>query len=68
MVAFSFVVGSLAPVALGAMKQGGDLGAGLSGLAWAYLLGGLALVFAAYRFFPHEYIKQDALATDACAN
>lgn len=59
MVAFSFLIGSLAPVALGAMKQGGDLGAGLSGLAWVYLAGGGALLFAAYQFFPCDYIKQD---------
>lgn len=59
MVAFSFLIGSLAPVALGAMKQGGDLGAGLSGLAWVYLAGGAALLFAAYRLFPRDYIKQD---------
>jgi len=59
MVAFSFLIGSLAPVVLGAMKQGGDLGAGLSGLAWVYSAGGAALLFAAYRFFPRDYIKQD---------
>jgi len=64
MVAFSFIVGSLAPVALGAMKQSGDLGGGLSSLAWAYLLGGLALLFAAWRFFPREYIKQAPVAED----
>jgi len=64
MVAFSFVIGSLAPVMLGAFKQGGDLGAGLSGLAWAYLVGGSALLFAAYRFFPHEHIKQEGTAEE----
>ena len=62
MVAFSFMIGSLAPLILGAVKQGGDLGAGLSGLAWAYLVGGSAHLFAAYRYFPREYIRQEAVA------
>jgi len=68
MVAFSFLIGSLAPLILGAMKQGGDLGAGLSGLAWAYLVGGSALLFAAYRFFPREYIRQEAPADNVRAH
>jgi MFS family permease len=68
MVAFSFIIGSLAPVILGTLKQGGDLGAGLSGLAWAYLVGGSALLFAAYRFFPSEYIKQDGPAQEVRAH
>jgi MFS family permease len=62
MVAFSFIVGSLAPLALGAMKQSGDLGGGLSSLAWAYVLGGLALLFAAWRYFPREYIRPDGIS------
>ena len=68
MVAFSFMVGSLAPLTLGAMKQGGDLGTGLSSLAWAYLAGGAALLFAAYRFFPSEYIRQEAPAQEIRAH
>ena len=68
MVAFSFVVGSLAPLVLGAIKQSGDLGGGLSSLAWAYLLGGFALLFAAHRFFPGEYIRQDAPADNVRAH
>lgn len=68
MVALSFIVGSLAPVALGAMKQGGDLGGGLSSLAWVYLLGGSALLFAACSFFPREYIRRDIPAHCAPAH
>jgi MFS family permease len=64
MVAFSFFIGSLAPVVLGAIKQTGDLGAGLSGLAWAFLIGGSALLFAAYRFFPRDFIRQDVPAAN----
>jgi len=68
MVAFSFFIGSLAPVVLGTIKQAGDLGAGLSGLAWAFLVGGTALLFAAYRFFPREFIRQEPPADNVRAH
>lgn len=46
--AFGFVVGAVAPVVLGWIKQNAGLGAGLSALALVFALGAVALMLVSY--------------------
>ena len=58
MLAFAFIIGSAAPVALGWMKSRMGLGVGLSSLGFVYLLSA-ALVFIALKFFFHRDYHAD---------
>lgn len=60
MVAFSFAVGALAPIALGAIKQYSSLGLGLAGLGCVYILGGVVLIAAARWVFPADARRLDS--------
>lgn len=55
MLAFAFTVGATAPLLLGYLKPLVGLSAGLSGLAAAYVIGGLALLVASKTCFPREH-------------
>lgn len=55
--AFAFLAGSLAPVALGAVKQTVGLSSGLSWLAVVYVCGGLSMVFGAIFTFPGDHSR-----------
>jgi MFS family permease len=57
MVGFSFAVGSLAPIALGAIKQSYALHTGISLLGAVYIVGSLALFIAARGFFPSDFLR-----------
>lgn len=58
MLAFAFLIGSAAPVALGWMKTRMGLGIGLSSLGFVYLVSA-ALVFIALKFFFHRDYHAD---------
>jgi sugar phosphate permease len=60
MLAFAFTVGATAPLILGFLKPRIGLSTGLSALAVAYLVGGLALLFAGKTCFPREYRREAA--------
>jgi MFS family permease len=60
MLSFAFVIGSLAPTVLGAMKSRVGLATGLSSLAWCYLFGAVC-VFVAMKFF----LRRDYVQTAA---
>jgi len=55
MTALAFVIGSLAPVALGAIKQAAGLAVGLSALSLVYLAAGLCLFAAVIFTFGRDY-------------
>lgn len=57
MAGFSFAVGSLAPVALGAIKQSYALNTGISLLGIVYIVGSFALLAAARRNFPKDFAR-----------
>jgi MFS family permease len=66
MVAFSFAVGSLAPIALGVVKQmSNTLSWGIASLGLVYVAGSLALLFAARWLFPADFLRnqQDVSTT-----
>ena len=54
MLAFAFVVGSVSSTILGYIKQETGLSKGLSSLAYAYLLGSVAILAARWRFFDRD--------------
>jgi MFS family permease len=54
-IAFAFLAGAIAPVALGAAKQVFGLSVGLSLLAVVYLAGSGAVAIASWRFFAGDY-------------
>jgi sugar phosphate permease len=63
MLAFAFIIGSAAPVALGWMKSRLGLGVGLSSLGFVYLLSA-ALVFIALKFFfPRDYHADEPITS-----
>ncbi len=55
--AFAFLTGSLAPVALGAVKQTVGLSSGLSWLAVVYVCGGMSMVLGAIFTFPGDHSR-----------
>ncbi|MEN6534822.1 MAG: MFS transporter, partial [Bryobacteraceae bacterium] len=55
MTAFAFVLGALAPIMLGVMKQTVGLSVGLSSLALVYLTAGISLCGAVWIFFERDY-------------
>lgn len=56
MVAFSFAVGSMAPIALGVVKQmTNTLSWGLASLGFVYIIGSLAILVASRCFFPKDF-------------
>lgn len=55
MTAFAFVIGSLAPVTLGAIKQAVGLPFGLSSLSLVYLAASVCLFAAVFFFFRRDY-------------
>lgn len=57
MAGFSFAIGSLAPIALGAIKQYHTLHVGLSALGAVYVVASLALFVAARGFFPSDFSR-----------
>lgn len=57
MAGFSFAVGSLAPVALGAIKQSYALNTGISLLGVVYIVGSLALLATARGSFPKDFAR-----------
>ncbi|OAM87960.1 MFS transporter [Termitidicoccus mucosus] len=57
MAGFSFAIGSLAPIALGAIKQYHALHAGFSALGAVYVVASLALFVAARGFFPSDFSR-----------
>jgi len=54
-IAFAFLTGAFAPLALGAAKQAFGLSAGFSLLAVVYFVGGGAILLASKRFFAADY-------------
>ncbi len=62
-IAFAFLIGALAPVALGAAKQTFGLAAGLRLLAFVYVAAGIAILAASRQFFSADYaaIQRQAL-------
>ncbi|MEK7405488.1 MAG: MFS transporter [Acidobacteriota bacterium] len=58
MTAFAFVVGSFAPVALGAVKQAVGLSLGLSGLSLVYLAAAGSMFTAVSVFFQDDFLKR----------
>jgi MFS family permease len=54
-IAFAFLIGAVAPLALGAAKQYLGLSAGLSSLALVYAGGGSSILLASRRFFAADY-------------
>ncbi|AWI09680.1 MFS transporter [Ereboglobus luteus] len=57
MTGFSFGVGSLAPLFLGAIKQSYALSTGISLLGAVYVVGSLALLVTARVFFPSDFAR-----------
>lgn len=55
----AFLMGSFAPYLLGLIKPSIGLASGISGLALAYLLGALFLIWAAIRYFHKDHFSQD---------
>lgn len=60
MLAFAFSVGATAPLLLGYLKPRIGLSTGLSALAVAYILGGLAILAANKSCFAREYLGKSA--------
>ncbi len=61
MIAFAFIVGSMAPVVLGAMKGTYGLSVGISSLSFLYLAGA-AVIFVALRYFlKKDYYEEQAV-------
>jgi MFS family permease len=60
MLAFAFTVGATAPLLLGYLKPQVGLSTGLSALALAYALGGVALLMAQRTCFPREFRRETA--------
>jgi len=58
MLAFAFMVGALAPLFLGFIKQYSGLGVGLSSLAVVYLASGLLILAATRFFFARDYCAE----------
>jgi len=58
MTAFAFVVGSLAPVALGAVKQAVGLSLGLSSLSLVYLAAAASMFIAVFLFFQDDFLRR----------
>ncbi len=63
MTAFAFVLGSLAPVALGIIKQRAGLSIGFSALALVYLAAAVLLVSAIVVFFHKDYVRSIGVTT-----
>jgi MFS family permease len=63
-IAVAFLIGALAPVALGAAKQTLGLSTGLSLLALVYAAGGCAILAASRRSFAADYAAVHRLTTE----
>ena len=57
MICFAFIVGALAPLMLGALKQSLGLSAGLAGLSGVYVFGALMLVIGWAWFFRKDCLE-----------
>ncbi|MDR1790028.1 MAG: MFS transporter [Opitutaceae bacterium] len=68
MAGFSFGVGSLAPLALGAIKQSYALSAGISLLGVVYVFGSLALLVTARAFFPLDFARNRQVISSTNTN